>query len=601
MNEPILLLLIALIALIFRTLYFFQLKNSSPIYALLIHDSALFNELANRVLQNGLILEHVFYISPLYIYFLALVYEIFGNSFAIVRVIQFILGTGTALLTYGLGKKLFDQKVGAIAGLLAAVYAPFLFFDGSLLGTSLGTFLLIASMYCLLATGTKGIGYVTALLSGLLLSLAVTERPNLIFLTIIPIIFFLSKKNTFKKKSIILAALVVLGIFIPLGLTSLHNYLAEKDMTPLTTHGGINFFIGNNSNASGVWEAPEGIAADVSAINLEASKRFAEKATGKQLTPSQVSQFWYKRAFAFIANHPIKWLRLLGKKFLLFWSSYETPLNFDYYFHQRYSSLLRLPFFNLTFYMPLAILGLLLYGRECRRLWLLYAVIGLICVSIVLFFMADRYRISALPFLIIIAAAGLVEFVNIIRTRGSKRLIWSGALILLFVIQIGHTQARVKKTHFANDLYNISLAHLINNNPKEAVYWGTRAVKDDPMLKNAHYNLGIAFLKLDDKEKAFEAFSRVVELDSTDAAAQRNLGGLLLLREEFRKALPHLQASVRLEPDNVKGLMNLGLVYYRLREFEMAMQTWQKILKIEPQNEQAKNNIKAAQSALGYL
>lgn len=502
-------------------------------------------------------------------------------------------------MTFALAKHFFEKKVGIIAGLLAAIYAPFLFFEGNLLGTSVVTFFLIASLFCFVYTGIKLRGdFFLAFASGIFLALAITGRPNLLLLVPIPIIFFLLGKNKFGKKSIVLIFLTVLGIAIPIGLTGLHNYLVGGQLTILTTHGGINFYIGNHENASGTWEAPEGIEASVSAINLIESKRFAEAATKKELTASQVSRFWYNRAFSFIISHPIQWGGLLAKKLFLFWSSYEAPVNFDYYFHQRYSSLLRFPFFNLTFYMPLAILGLILFVSKWRKYWILYATIVIVCISVVVFFIGHRYRIVVMPLLIIMASAGIVALFDLMRVKGAKKWLILGSLILLFAIQIGYTQKRISKTNYATDYYNLSLAKLIEEDPKSAVYWGQHAVAADPTYKNAHYNLGVAYLKLKKHDKALDAFLTVIQIDPTEAGAQRNVGGLLLMRQEYKKALHHLKTSLGYEPENAIALMNLGLAHYYLREYENAINAWQLLLNIDPQNEQAKNNIKAARRFL---
>lgn len=590
--------IVAFIAIVFRVVYFYQFKNNSPIYSLLIHDSALFNELAHRVLTNGLVGEHAFYISPLYIYFLAFVYKVLGDSFNTVRVVQFAMGVGTSLFTYYIARQLFNRTVGLVAGIVAAAYAPFLFFESNLLGTSVVTFFLTFSVFLLIRIGAdKRGGLAAAFFSGLLLSLAITGRPNLILLVPVPFVYLLVSQIPMKRKTF-LALAVFIGLAIPIGLTIVHNYLAERIFMPLTTHGGINFYIGNHQGASGAWEAPEGISENVSAINLEESKRFAEKATGRELTASQVSSFWYKRAFSFIAQHPVQWLALTGKKFIKFWSGYETPLNYDYYFHQRFTPLLRNPLFNLPFVISFTILGILIFFPQRRKYWLLFSVIGLTCLSVVIFFMADRYRVPVIPMFIILGAAAGLELFEMLKAGGRKKFIWFTILVLLLFMQFATTNRIVKQSDFANDCYNLSLAHLIEENYKKAIYWGERAVAEDPNLQMAHYNLGIAYLKMKDQDRALAEFRIAVRLDSTDAGAQRNLGALLLIKGEYRKALPHLEKAVRYDPQNTGGLMNLGLGYYYTGNYEKAIRVWQKLLQLDPQNEQAKKNIAAARAEM---
>jgi tetratricopeptide (TPR) repeat protein len=487
----------------------------------------------------------------------------------------------------------FDRKTGLLAGLLAAVYAPFLFFEGNLLGTAIESFLLTASVFCLIETRKDRTAPWFAFLSGVALALATTGRPNLLLLLPLPILFFfIQQKNRRKQWS--LSLLVMAGLLLPLLLTGIHNHLAGGQFTLLTSHGGINFYIGNHENATGVWLAPDGIDADVRAINLEQSKAVAEKMTGRTLTPLEVSRFWTHRALAFIGQHPPKWAGLMATKFYYFWLAWEAPLNYNYYFHQQYSTLLRFPVFNLILYLPLAILGVIFFAPDWKKYWLLYAVIFIICLSVVLFFVADRYRLSALPFLMILAAAAVTKLMHQFREKHPHRWFGIAGLILLIGVQFGLVQSKIAKTNFANDYYNLALANLIGNNPRGSITWGERAAAANPTDAKVRYNLGVAWLKLGDDLQAMRAFRQVLEIDPTDAGAHRNLGALLLQQNDYPAALRALQQSLKLEPGNVTSLMNLGLAYYYLADLPAAIAAWTELLKIEPGNEQAQKNILAA-------
>ncbi len=601
LGTPFYVIIIIAVAAVFRFIYFLQLQSNSPAYKLLIHDSALFDELARNVVNNGPILDQPFYISPLYIYFLAIIYKIFGHAPDAVRMVQFALGAGTAVLTFFTAIRFFGKTIGVIAGLLTAVYAPLIFFEGNLLGTAVVTFLLIAGICSLVYAVADWSGYLLTFLSGLFLSLAVTGRPNLLLLIPVPLIYLYLRRSEFGNRVVGFSALFLLGVAVPLILTGVHNKAAGGQFSLVPTHGGINFYIGNHDDATGVWTAPEGIEASVSAINLEQSREFAEQALGRELTSAEVSRFWYQKAFNFIVKNPLQWLRLLLKKFLLFWSGYDTPLNFDYYFHQQFSSLLKIPLLNLMVYMPLTIFGLIILGSNWRKYWLLYAVIGLVCLSIVMFFMADRYRLVVMPVLIIMAAAGIIHGIKLFTEDGLQKWMFAGLLVALLGVEIGYTQVKIAQANFANDYYNLSLAHFINENYESAVQWGQKAVEADPGYENAYYNLGVSYLKLKQQEQALRAFRTVIQLDSTEAGAHRNLGGLFLMRGQYYQALDHLETALKYEPENVTALMNLGLAYYYLQSYQKAIDTWWRLLEIDPDNEQAKNNIRAAQAQLGRM
>ena len=595
-RQGFILLAIALLALFVRVIYFIQFSDN-PAFNLFIHDSALFNHLAQRIQINGLVQDHAFYIAPLYAYFLALVYTLFNDSLMAIRIIQFFLGVGTALCVFKLGEKTINKTTGLIAAVIAATYAPFLFFESQFLGTSLVTFLITASITLLVHIKYSKTGILFALSSGFLFSLAVTGRPNLILVApVIPAYFLLKKPLT--SLNIKYAGITLLGLLIPLALTSVHNYLSEGDPSPLTTHGGINFYIGNHENADGTWLAPEGFEASVSSINLEESKRIAEEKSGTSFSPGQVSEFWTRKAISFIIHHPFQWFGLVGKKFLLFWSSFEVPLNFDYHFYSRFSWYLRIPFFNLIFIMPFAIVGLLMNLHHVKKYGLLYSIIGLGCLSIILFFVSGRYRIPLMPFLILLAASGMVSVWNIIRQREKRRYVWPVVLFLLFIVGTVSTTAFVKQSSPANDYYNLSLAHINNENYEQAIAWAQQAIDADSSYVNAYYNLGIAYMRTRQYEKAMDAFQHVIQLSPNDAGGHRNIGALYLVDQKYRQGLEHLQTAVKLDSSNINALINLGLAHYYLGHKDQALNAWQAVLNIDPDNEQAKNNIRALRRSM---
>ncbi len=74
----------------------------------------------------------MFYQAPLYPYFLGVVYAIFGRDLLIVRVIQAAIGSASCVLLGLAAARLFSKRVGSIAGLALALWAPAIFFDSLL-------------------------------------------------------------------------------------------------------------------------------------------------------------------------------------------------------------------------------------------------------------------------------------------------------------------------------------------------------------------------------------------------------------------------------------------------------------------------------------
>ena len=86
--------------------------------------------------------QGVFYQSPLYPYFLALNYTLFGHNLMWVRVLQIMLSGVSCVLLCDATRRLFGFWPGLIAGLLLALYPSAILFDTQIDKASLDTLLL---------------------------------------------------------------------------------------------------------------------------------------------------------------------------------------------------------------------------------------------------------------------------------------------------------------------------------------------------------------------------------------------------------------------------------------------------------------------------
>ena len=107
--------------------------------------------MAREIIAGNIIGHSVFFMSPLYPYFLALLYSIFGYNLLLPRIFQIILGTTIPVLTYLIGMRFFDKKVASIAAFLSAFSGIMIFDEANLLlDHPLLTFLLLVSILLVL-------------------------------------------------------------------------------------------------------------------------------------------------------------------------------------------------------------------------------------------------------------------------------------------------------------------------------------------------------------------------------------------------------------------------------------------------------------------
>jgi len=135
----------ALLALVVRVGYLAEL-NGSPFLSVLLGDSRQYDAWAQQIAGGQWVGTEIFYQTPLYPYWLAVIFSIAGHNLGLVRLIQAILGAASCLLLGLAGRRFFSDRVGVIAALLLAVYPPAFFFDGLIQKSSLDIFLVTLAL-----------------------------------------------------------------------------------------------------------------------------------------------------------------------------------------------------------------------------------------------------------------------------------------------------------------------------------------------------------------------------------------------------------------------------------------------------------------------
>lgn len=123
--------LIFAVAFAIRLVHIWQIKPS-PFFDLLLGDAHGYDEWARRLAAGDWIGTEVFYQAPLYPYFLGVLYQIAGHDLLTVRIAQAAIGSASCALLALAGERLFSRRVGVLAGLALALYAPAIFFDALL-------------------------------------------------------------------------------------------------------------------------------------------------------------------------------------------------------------------------------------------------------------------------------------------------------------------------------------------------------------------------------------------------------------------------------------------------------------------------------------
>jgi 4-amino-4-deoxy-L-arabinose transferase-like glycosyltransferase len=391
-------------------------------------DSDSYQKWATEILTTGWMPTRHFYQSPLYAYYLAAVYKLFGPGPWAPRVIQIVLGSASAVLLYAIGARLFIRRVGWLAGLGLALYGPVILEEVTISKTTFPVFTVLASFAIFLRYAPRahlpGIA-----LSGCLLGISVMGVGQWLpgFLVFGVISGIVPPELSRKRRLLVSAVFVAAGLCVVGPEAAWNTYKAGGFL--LTGGGGLNFYEGNNARASALPARPAGVR-DIPQYEEDDAARVAQQQSGRKMNPAEVSRYWTGQAIDFIRSQPRAYLTLLWKKFQIAWNAYEIPDNYHYAFIREHFVPVFYGCLSFGHVAPVALIGMA-FPFWRRRTVLAMTVLCFAYLGVLLlFYVRSRYRIPMVPFLLVFAAVAVERGIGWARTL-NWRLIPAGVGLII--------------------------------------------------------------------------------------------------------------------------------------------------------------------------
>lgn len=559
-----------------RLIYLVELRQTA-LFAVVLGDGKEYDRWAQQIAGGHWIGSEVFYQSPSYPYFLAIIFAFAGHHLIVVRVVQAILGAiSCGLLGYA-AKEFFNQRAGIIAALLLAIYPPAIFFDGLIQKSSLDLFL-VSAILAVLAKFQRQHAWKWLAMAGFALGLLIVNRENArVFYPILLawlLIYFRTEGLRRRLRWAAILTIFTAAVLLPI---ALRNYYVGKEFLISTSQLGPNLYIGNHAGAHGSYEP---LIAGHSNAEFERSdaKQLAEQAAGKPLSPSQVSDYWVNRSFDYIRHQPLNWLRLLGRKLLLTFNAREAVDTESIEAYSEYSIILRaLSWINFGLIFSVAAVGAWLTRAHWRRLSLLYAMVLGMALSVALFYVVARYRYPMVPFVILFAAAA-ISFVPQLRTLPRTPLL-AGILVAIGAAILSYLPI---KTLGDETFLNVGEELIRVNRPNEAIPVLTKFVNTSPNSADGHYNLGLAFRQTRQNDAAINEFASAIRLRGNYFEAHVAMALTLEDKGMPFGALDEFQNALNLQPNNASVRVSLADLLSNLGRTSEAIVEYQQAAKVAP-------------------
>lgn len=578
-----------------RLIVLSRLTNSS--FLLPAHgDMHFYNDWALRIVRGEWTDHLAFYGLPLYAYLLAGIYKIFGYSPFLPGFLQACLDGGTAVIIYRLAIELFgkdrpvispnlpDQVLSSraeIIGILAALGWGFFqaaqAYSVILMPTSWLVFVFWFLVWQIIVR-RKVPALAAMLFIGLLIGVTAMGVATILF--IIPLllaaIFFKWEMSGKRARAIAILAMLV-GTVAGASPAFLHNCLVARDPVFISAHGGVNFWIGNNPWANGYPRFPPGLHAGQEAM-LQDSIAGAESAAGHSLQRSQVSAFWSGKACNYITQNFGAWLRLLGLKMLNFWNAF------------RYDDLsvittlgeegVILPGLSFGLVAALAIPGLVI---ACLRFHLarwVAAAIGLHMISLLGVFVTERYRLAAVPGLLLFAAFSLWDLWESYLRARYRRVIAYIALLLLAMLLV--SIPKHEASLWALDSYNTGLQALDLNHLEIAEQKLNFAYAYVPDNAELNFALGNLRLAQGDRDAAKSYYFTTLRLDPKHEGSYNNLGVLALEEGRGQLAAAFFTRALQQNARDAKTFYLLSRAHLKAGDSQNARNDIDQAIRLDP-------------------
>jgi tetratricopeptide (TPR) repeat protein len=571
-QEFIILSFIAAAGLILRIIYINEISDAIYIkYP--ASDSLLYLQWGREIAAGSCFGDRVFYMSPVYSYFLALVSILSDNTVYVMQVIQALLNTATIFIIYYAAKRIFSQPAAYISASLAALYYIFIFYSGLILIEILHTFILSLFLLYLLKVSNeiKVKHFITA---GLLFGLLILFRGNIILFLPVFLIWLYFRHNREIKNLLKPALLFLAGVFLPLIVVALNNYIAEKDFVILTSNGGINFYLGNNPDATGIYMNPK----EFSLVTDLTGHNYAERQTGRDMTPGEVSDFWFSQGLQYIRENPLAAAELFIKKILLFIDDSENPQSaaMDSSFFAEDSVIMKLPLPGFYFIFLFAIAGILLSLHKSKEFNILLLFLLVYIIASALFFVTGRFRVPVTPIFVIFSGAGVSALYYIIKEK-KFRLLVKPAVVVAVLLFLNFT-VTPQFTFSSYDAFNhLGKVHYENKEFDKAIEYYSRSIelKDDYGTYTA---LGNALAAKGDFKKAWEAYTAAINRNPGYELAWFNLGSLNIQMRRHEEALSNFNKVIELNPSFEEAYRNAGIIYYMQGNYKKALEYFEEYL-----------------------
>ncbi|MFQ5489210.1 MAG: tetratricopeptide repeat protein [Phycisphaerae bacterium] len=574
-----LLLAVCMVSLICRLTILSQYVRDNPLASAPINDAETYWNWAERIAKGEPGQDEPFFSAPLYPYLVGLFRSANGGLYSL-YMMQTLMDLATAYLLARVARRRFGARVGLLAAVLflmlqepASGALRVLPSSSQLMLVTLVWAVLIwveqnPTAWRILATGAA---------TGLL---CLAYAPALLMVAAMTIWLWLrlggGKSNV---RRALLAPLSSLAVIAP---ATLNNWNASGEFILIRSGSGITLRQGNHENSTGGYTPIPGVSTHRDRMH-EDERRIYREATGKEPTYNAVDAYFRNQAVGFWTANPGRALGLALRK--LYW--FLTGRNYAEIYQPQaeidlnVTSRLRLTPLPVAWLMGPALVALgVLLRRPLRHgpEWLF--LVAPLFVAVV-FWYSPRYRLPAVPILVVLAAWAIE------RSLQWRRHLLLGSVTassLAIGVSLGPINAAAGFDRYDPAAAHFHLAYALSKAGRmaEAVDELRAGLKTSPGNRDARKFLGSALLQLGRFEEARTEYAQLGANAPDDLSLILSTASSLLRQHKFDEAEQLLASAMSDAPDQPRLLTALAFVKQLRNQLDESESLYRRSLSLAP-------------------
>lgn len=492
-------------------------------------------ELLNR---NLLPKERLIDFSPFYLYFHLMIIKTGLDPVIVSRSVQLLIISLSALFIYLMINLYFKRYLALTASFIFILSREILIYERVLEPEAFMIFFIIAFMYYFsLFILNHGSPIRNILISSFFFSLTLITRANLFLLILIlPVYIYYKSPHVIngKKRQIFYSILFLIPVLITLSALWIRNFTINGNFLPYYQNPGYIMFEGNNPNSTGQSAIYPPLVDEMSVeyknipdVHHKIYRDFARGITKKNLTISEVNNFWSEKARNFISENPLHFIKLELLKINYFFNNYErhdlgSAFTWGNFLAGKFNFFFPFWIISLT-----ALLGMILNVRKVLEYFIFYLIFFVQFGVLLVGYVSSRQRVAIISVMIFFAVSVIPLII-----RNRKLIILFSVVIVIGYFVLNIKSDRMEEEDFLWNSYHNSheywtKARIERNGFRidKAVEFTERSVAKTPWLINDRIPASIPGSK---KQIAEGALMFVKKNDRMSFSDRFNLAILLI-------------------------------------------------------------------------